>query len=52
MSTDFLNDSDGDVLRRIASDGNEMSKPMGTAFAVAVPDDLRGALYRWSPGYG
>lgn len=36
---DYPNDADGDVLRRIAGNGSDMSKPMEVDFAVAAPDE-------------
>jgi hypothetical protein len=35
----YPDDADGDALRRVASDGNDMSRPMDIDFAVAVPDE-------------
>ena len=37
MEDDYPNDTDGDALRRIASLGNDMTRPMEIDFAVAVP---------------
>ena len=39
MSQDFPNDAEGDALRRIASHGSDLSKPMHFDFQVAVPDE-------------
>ena len=39
MADDFPNDSDGDALRRIVSDGSDLSRPMFIDFQVAVPDE-------------
>jgi hypothetical protein len=34
----YPNDADGDALRRVVSDGNDMSLPMLVDFSVALPD--------------
>jgi hypothetical protein len=39
---DYPDDTDGDALRRVASDGNDMSRPMLVDFAVVVPDERAG----------
>ena len=39
MAAGYPNDDDGEVLRRIAADNNDMSKPMDIDFQVAVPDE-------------
>ena len=39
---DYPNDADGDALRRVAADGNDMSKPMLIDFSVAVPSERAG----------
>jgi hypothetical protein len=39
---DYPNDADGDALRRVAHDGNDMTRPMAIDFAVAVPDEVSG----------
>src|SRR3989442_740162 len=39
MTDGFPHDSDGDALRRIVSDGSDLSKPMCINFQVAVPDE-------------
>jgi regulator of RNase E activity RraB len=36
MADDFPNDADGEVLRRIAQDGSDLSRPMFINFHVAV----------------
>jgi regulator of RNase E activity RraB len=38
MATRFPKDADGDALRRIASHGSDLSKPMIINFQVAVPN--------------
>jgi regulator of RNase E activity RraB len=35
----YPNDTDGEALRRIAEDGNDMSGPMDVDFHVAAPDE-------------
>jgi regulator of RNase E activity RraB len=35
----FPNDADGDALRRVAADGNDLTKPMTIDFTVVVPDE-------------
>lgn len=42
MRNDYPPDADGDALRRIASEGNDMSRPMEIDYAVTVPDEARG----------
>jgi len=42
MIPDYPNNADGDALRRIATDGSDMSKPMVIDFSVAVPDEISG----------
>jgi hypothetical protein len=37
---DYPEDADGDALRRIASGGSDMSKPMEIDFAVTAPDEI------------
>ena len=37
MAPDFPNDADGDALRRVAADGNDMTAPMVIDFPVVVP---------------
>jgi regulator of RNase E activity RraB len=37
--TAYPDDADGDALRRVAQDGNDMSKPMDIDFQVAAPDE-------------
>jgi hypothetical protein len=39
---DYPDDADGDALRRLASDGSDLSQPMDIDFAVAVPDEETG----------
>jgi hypothetical protein len=39
---DYPNDGDGDALRRLARDGNDMTRPMEIDFAVAVPNEAAG----------
>jgi hypothetical protein len=34
---DYPNDADGDALRRVAADGNDMSAPMVMDFPVVLP---------------
>jgi regulator of RNase E activity RraB len=36
---DYPTDADGDALRRVASDGSDMTKPMYVNFHVAVPNE-------------
>ena len=38
MSVDYPDDADGDVLRNLAADGNDMSRPMSIDFQIAAPD--------------
>jgi regulator of RNase E activity RraB len=38
MSNKYPNDADGDALRRVASMGADLSRPMDIDFFVAVPD--------------
>jgi hypothetical protein len=38
MTENLPNDSDGDALRSLISDGSDLAKPMSIDFAVAVPD--------------
>jgi hypothetical protein len=40
MTPDYPNDSDGDALRRVASDGNDMTAPMVIEFPVVVPAEI------------
>ena len=40
MADGFPNDADGEVLRRLAADGSDLSKPMFINFQVAVPDEI------------
>ncbi len=54
MEVEYPDDADGDALRRVASDGSDMSRPMAIDFAVAVPDEtsgLRMAAAAGSAGY-
>jgi hypothetical protein len=39
MDEMFPNNADGDALRRVVSDGSDLSKPMFIDFQVAVPDE-------------
>ncbi len=39
MATDYPHDDDGEALKRVAADGNDMSKPMPIDFTVVVPDE-------------
>jgi regulator of RNase E activity RraB len=34
----FPNDADGDALRRLAADGNDLSQPMAIDLTVVLPD--------------
>lgn len=34
---DFPNDADGDALRRLAEDGNDLTRPMHIDFTISVP---------------
>jgi regulator of RNase E activity RraB len=34
---EFPNDADGDALRRLAEDGNDLTRPMQIDFTVSVP---------------
>jgi hypothetical protein len=36
-SLDFPDDADGDALRRMAEDGNELTRPMQIDFTISVP---------------
>jgi regulator of RNase E activity RraB len=36
---DYPNDADRDALRRVASDGSDMSKPMEIDFAISAPSE-------------
>jgi hypothetical protein len=40
MTDDFPNDADGDALRRVANDGNDLSAPMEVDFPVVMPDEI------------
>jgi len=42
---DYPNDSDGDALRRVAADGNDMSAPMPIDFPVVVPDEAQAKAF-------
>jgi len=42
MTINYPDDDDGDALRRVAEDGNDMSKPMDIDLSVAVPDKESG----------
>lgn len=42
MSMDFPPDADGDALRRLASAGSDLSRPMEIDFVVTVPDERAG----------
>jgi hypothetical protein len=37
MMPDYPDDADGDALRRVAADGNDMSAPMVVDFPVVLP---------------
>jgi regulator of RNase E activity RraB len=39
MLDEYPNDADGDALRRIASDSNDMSRPMDVEFQIAAADE-------------
>ena len=39
MATDYPNDADGDVLRRVAAGGADMSKPMDIDFFIVASDE-------------
>ncbi|HEX6597344.1 MAG TPA: ribonuclease E inhibitor RraB [Acidimicrobiales bacterium] len=39
MEADFPNDADGDTLRRVAADGNDLTKPMAFDLTVVLPDE-------------
>ena len=39
VEPDFPNDADGDALRRVAADGNDLTKPMAFDLTVVVPDE-------------
>ena len=39
MPDEYPNDADGDALRRIAADGNDMSRPMDVDFQMAAADE-------------
>ena len=39
MSQEYPDDLDGQVLRSIAEDGNDMTKPMEVEFHVAAPSE-------------
>ncbi len=54
MNTSYPNDSDGDALRRVASTGSDMSRPMCINFHVAMPDEESAkslARLAWKLGY-
>ena len=40
MAPEYPNDADGDALRRVAADGNDMAAPMVIEFPVVVPAEL------------
>jgi len=51
---EFPNDADGDALRRLAADGNDMARPMAIEFTIAVPSRAAGqavALAAQAAGY-
>ena len=39
MTDDYPNDADGDALRRVADDGNDMGAPMVLDFPVVMPTE-------------
>jgi regulator of RNase E activity RraB len=39
---EYPTDDDGDALRRLAADGNDMSRPMSIDFTIAVPTQSAG----------
>ena len=52
---DYPNDSDGDALRRVAADGNDMSAPMSIDFPVVLPHEAQAkafAAVAAAHGYG
>ena len=40
VTQDYPNDSDGDALRRLAADGNDMASPMVIEFPVVVSTEI------------
>ncbi len=40
MNTHYPSNADGNVLRKLAESGNDMTKPMEIDFAIAVPDEF------------
>jgi regulator of RNase E activity RraB len=39
VEPNFPNDADGDALRRVAADGNDLTQPMAFDLTVVVPDE-------------
>ena len=39
MQNEYPNGTDGDALRRVASSGNDMSRPMDIDFQIAAPNE-------------
>ena len=39
MATTFPNDPNGDVLRRLAADGDDLTRPRTVEFTVVFPDE-------------
>src|SRR5947209_14169101 len=39
MKCELPNDADGDALRRLVEEGNDLTKPMHIDFQVAMPDE-------------
>jgi len=39
MSSDYPDDADGEVLRRVAQDGSDMSAPMEIDFTIEAPNE-------------
>jgi hypothetical protein len=53
MSDTYPGDADGDALRRVASQGADMSRPMDIDFFVSVPDRQAGeSVARLATGLG
>jgi regulator of RNase E activity RraB len=42
MNPNYPNDADGDALRRVASRGSDMSRPIAIDFSIAVADEATG----------
>jgi len=42
MAPDYPDDDDGEALKRVAADGNDLSRPMPIDFTVVVPDEVPG----------